>query len=396
MFKLQSLFAECPAGGSISYEITIPVENMSPDLSVTVDAPDGKKNEPEISGNVIKLTRHDGPGLWRFDVRLRSKANPDVLFDNHIIDVVILEETDEAVRVAVDKALNRISGSNKNEVAQALHKEMNGNEIPEVVRRLCFMKEEKNYWWSCFLLEWLIDKPKTRHFYHIIAEITSDIQCTSQNASIALCAKNILDRSVIKPQDKWIYFLRILTETPISINGTGYGWCSLAATSLSAQTPKDFQTIVLQVAEEILQSDPSKASDIAILFKNWNHIKGIPLLLAVLEMDLSHAPAVCSVIEACNYREATSFLREILSITTVGKGGSPIIRLLSNWGDEESIDIMLDKLERESNAPDMKIIVEGLKKFNNPSIKDRIKKIQANSSEEKAKYIKWCLIDEKK
>lgn len=189
-----------------------------------------------------------------------------------------------------------------------------------------------------------------------------------------------------------MYYLRILSETPRKINDTGHGWCRDAANNLSTGTPKDFRAIVLQVAEEIVQSDPTKVSEIAILFKTWNHKKGIPLLLPGLEMDPSQAGNICPVLEIFNYREAIPQLREILSMIKLEKGGSVLIELLSKWNDKGSIDIIIDKIEMDPPQSGYYVkAIDSLKIFNDPSIKDRIKAIQANSSPEKAKAIEQQL-----
>jgi len=108
-------------------------------------------------------------------------------------------------------------------------------------------------------------------------------------------------------------------------------------------------------------------------------------------MNPSLASDVCPFLEACNYREAIPRLREILSMITLDKGSSVLLDLLSKWNDKDSIDIIIDKLEMEQDGDNVKTIIGNLQKSNDPSIKDRIKSIQANSSPEKAKNIEQCL-----
>ena len=101
--------------------------------------------------------------------------------------------------------------------------------------------------------------------------------------------------------------------------------------------------------------------------------------------QISHS--VCAAVSACDYREAIPLLRDIFSMITMDRGGTPIANLLSMWKDEESKEMLIEKLHMETNNSQIGNLMKALKEYGNSSIKDTILEIKEQFPEAKVKAI---------
>jgi hypothetical protein len=398
MFRLQSIFEQCPDGGALSYELSIPVKTSTRDFKASILLPEGGVEEAPLENGKISIRREDGAGLWRFDVRLQSANGDGVTYDSNIIDVIILEEASEEIRQEVEKSIaaikinpgiyshpSTIVAESLAKESKILHDKFGGGEIPEIIRRMC-LDRKSNLWQTIVLLQSLITKPAARPYWSIIGAACSDILCGFPYGS-RTTALTLLHQLMLKPAEKWLFYLRVLSEAnDAQFRGDGSVIHDVVR-QLVVNTPPSNKGITLQVCELICEQDPSKISAISDLFSKWGHKDGIPRILQWLETNPDLANSICQLLKVCNYREATPTLRSVLSLTTFDRGGSALMETLSGWKDKEAIDLILEKLELDVDKYHVGQLVEYLGRFADISLVERVKKIQAESQDEKAKAV---------
>jgi len=393
MFRLQSLFETCPHKGSLSYELTIPVSNVTDKYKTIVVTPEGETIKLTLENGQAKISRHDGPGVWRFDIRIVSVSDENSVIESNIIDAVILEESPENICEELKNAIASmgpsISGDSsysggRNVAAEAaeLYRKTQGAELPEVLKTICFERgNNTTLWRHLLLLETLMGKAVSKPYRPVIAELVTEILCTVSQYFILGSTWQILLNLPIRHNEKWIYYTRILTDSGVN------NIYSHAVQELINATPPEIRPVILRVAEEIYDQDIHKVDYISRLFQQWNHKEGIPFLLSALEINPKFSKSVCDTINSLDYREAIPQLRNILSIVTMEHGGKPLAELLSSWKDEETKNILIEKLKMEINSTYINFLLGALKKYDDDTIKNTILDIKDQSAKEKAETI---------
>lgn len=391
MFRLQSLFETCPKNGTVSFQLTIPFSGLGDRYQAFAYLPDGAVIDLPVADGCAVIERTEGQGLHRFDIRIAEAGNREAVAEWNYVDVVILEECDDEVRDELDKAISSIRNSTVGTyydrvkiAAESVNQITKGAELPEVLRQIwCKKGDSVTLWSNLLILQTFLDRLSAKPFFGIIAETVTAVLCAPVDINLANTAYNILDRIVLPPNEKWTFLLRILTEA----GGAAESKVNLAVQQLVAITPKQMRPTVLQVAELLCETSLDKVPYVARLFESWNHRGGIPLLLGALEMNVGLSAPVCAAIQACNYREAMPTLREILPVVPMAAGGVAVAQLLGAWKDTESLELLLDKLERESADQYISTLIGSLKNYGEDTVRKRIEEIMSCAPEPKARYI---------
>nr|WP_320191834.1 hypothetical protein [uncultured Desulfobacter sp.] len=398
MFRLQSRFETCPCKGSVEYEIAIPLKGITDNHKVSITLPDGDTIEPQIKEDCALIHRNDKQGLWRYDIRITSRDNDEEALDFNIIDVVILEESPANICNELKNSIASMTpyyrgkswSTNKNIESEALelYRKTNGAELPEVLRVIAFERSDyTTLWRHLLLLKMLQERPVSKNYRSVIAELATEILCTVSISPVVETAWQILQNLLIKPDEKWIFYVRILTETSHNTSGINKSICYETVKQLINSTYPTVRPIILQVAEQICKNDINKVKYIAELFEKWSYKDGVPLLLPVLEMKPNISFSVCAAIRACNYKEAVPLLRSIFSMVSMKQGGEHIAKLLAEWKDEQGKKLLLEKLHLETNKWDISSIITALKQYDDKSLKNSITEIRNQSSEKKMEDI---------
>lgn len=395
MFKLQSLFETCPKNGTVSFQLSIPFSGLDDRYQAFAYLPDGSiVNLPVTDGCAI-IERIEGPGLHRFDIRIADAGNRESVLEWNYIDVVILEECADEVRKEFDKAISSVRASSIGTVedrvkkaVESLHQITKGAELPEVLRQIwCKTGDAFSLWCNLQVVQSFLDRLTTKPFFGVIAETATEVLSTVVDPNLLRTAYDILDRIPLRPDEKWFYFLRTLTDADKAADGQ----VNLAVSQLATITPKKIRPTVLQVAERLCETRLYKVPHVARLFGSWNYKEGIPFLLGALEMNVGLSGPVCSVIQACNYREAMPTLRELLPVVPMSNGGIAIAQLLGSWKDTESLELLLDKLESEPAGHYVSYLIGSLKNYGESAVRKKIEDIMSRAPDPKAKNIEELL-----
>lgn len=387
MFKVQSLFEQCPKGGMLSYELSIPVDTANRDTAVSVELPEGDKKVVELQDGCVRIQRKDGPGLWRFHIKMHSPDDGEKVWDYHIIDVGILEESEEEFRNDICESVERLYHTPANKVDEEMEKlsrKHKGRDIPEIAKLFC-LRDNK----AVFpMLQRYLQKRELRPYLELVASAAAQKVYDDRGVDFAMynTGLSILDNVYIKPHEKGWLYLKILSSPKIS---------SLIESRFSPRivdmlikcTKQSDKAFTLHVCESLCRRYPHKVPALCKIFAAWGHKDGIKYVLPSLEGNQEYASPVCDLLKSFNYTEAAPLLREVLSCTTFEKGGKYLIETLAEWKDPEAVDVILEKLEMETNPINVGHIMRAVKKYQNPALKEKLQKIQDESPERKAQVI---------
>jgi len=153
-------------------------------------------------------------------------------------------------------------------------------------------------------------------------------------------------------------------------------------------TPPEYRDLVIRSVEERLNAEPRICVEAGAVFMGFNYREGIDSLVTALELDLSPLQEMCQLFKATECREAVGRLRTLLKTHFTVSGGEPLIALLSEWKDTESIPLILGRLQSEFDANSVLRITSALRYFGDKALALRAEEIAAHSPEGKALAIR--------
>ncbi len=281
MFRMQTLFASCPPGGSIEYRIDLALRDVAADHIVRVTMPDGQCQRLVPKEGAVGFEQKHGEGVWRFVVELVSKSDEKTCWDSLIVESVILGDTDEATRRAVAEAIAKMkpthsgsSWSGDGDVrveANALYENLRGREIPEVVR-LLFVDRGKDlttHWRRVLLLSQCVRRPEAKPYAPIIFALAADLLPAQREQAIAGAEFDLLANLPLLPQQKWMYFLAALGQVATDASLSNRSAIYEILEQLVRTTPPEYRKLVLQTAEERIDLDARFVNYIGNLYKRY-------------------------------------------------------------------------------------------------------------------------------
>lgn len=403
MFSMQLLFSTCPPNSIVTYDLVIPIENITSDHIIEVKLPEGNTVELQKDSGQVKIARQDKQGLWQFWLNILDKNDKSIILDTKIIDALILDEVDKEIRSSVSEILGKLyqkhSGTSLTSIdvkdyAIDLYQKARGREIQEILRRV---KEERikggnsesdrisrhNSGFCLLMLKECSSRLQIKPFIPSIAALTADFLCqelgTFDSDFAPRVVYDVLDNIPMLSQDKWVYYLRILSE-----GNPKYAVMCGAVDQLIKLTPSEYRKYVIQVAESRMERDISFFPYVGQIYKAFNYRQGMPKLLSYVEIDPSRTLiTTLDLVHTFDYRESIAQLRNLAFITNTKE----LIDLLCSWKDMESISLILEKLEIAQNESVIYNIIESLKKIGDNSIIQKLKEISQRSTPEKAAQI---------
>ena len=99
-------------------------------------------------------------------------------------------------------------------------------------------------------------------------------------------------------------------------------------------------------AADLVMEVSTSGSEAALrLFAQFGYAPAAPMVLEWLRSARATPLFACSLLRAADYRESIPVLRSLLPNLTWGNTDFAIIKLLADWGDAESVPLLLQGLE---------------------------------------------------
>ncbi len=400
MFRMQTLFATCPPGGTIEYRIDLALRDAAADHVVRVTMPDGQCQRLVPKEGAVGFEQRHGEGVWRFVVELVSKSDEKACWDSLVLESVIVGDTDEATRRAVTEAIAKMkpthsgsSWSSDQDVrpeANALYENLRGREIPEVVRLLFAdrAKDLTTHWRRVLLLSQSVRRLEAKPYVPMIFALAANLLPTQPEMSIASAEFDMMANLPLLPQQKWMYFLSLFAQVATDASLVNRSALNEIVEQLVRTTPPEYRKLVLQTAEERIDLDARFVNYIGNLYKRYDYRDGIPRLLDAMEHEPGVAQTVCDLLQTWDLRQHADHLRGQLPFLELGRPGGPqICQLLCTWVDAKVLPIVLEKLETEYNTSTIYTAIGWLKSFASADLVAKLEALAKRSPPDKANQI---------
>jgi hypothetical protein len=392
---MQTLFAECPKGRRLSYSLEIPISGFSPaEFEVWVQEPGGQAKQQSVKDELLRISRSDPPGVWRFTALVRSCKDQNDVADTITAEVVVFPQTEEAVQTAVAQAVgavgvsiqdDRISVSGKgldvSEEWTKLWRSFGDSACLELLRRLGLGPgDATEVLRSLVLLQPGLARSAARGLLPFAMPVLSELASGAAPAIIRTRILPLLKEAQLPPQDKWIYLMRVVTEVNASCLGE-------AIDLLRELTPMQYR----ESAADLVMEVSTSGSEAALrLFAQFGYAPAAPMVLEWLRSARATPLFACSLLRAADYRESIPVLRSLLPNLTWGNTDFAIIKLLADWGDAESVPLLLRKLAAAHAGSETDSLVQLILDFGS-DFRKNIEETAKKCSPEKAKQISAVL-----
>jgi hypothetical protein len=393
MLRMQTVFAECPSKCKLKYSLRISLFNWSSDgYQVLVQQPGGQPAVCEVIDDSIVVPRTDGPGVWRFNVIVKSKDEPDNVADALTIETVIFPEMQKAAQEAVEKCVGAMNliiiqdgsvASGKTDVSADAARLLSGfGEIAalEILRRLAIHRGDQNDSVRClYLLESIINRSSAKWLTPFALPVVTDVASGSSKLFASSQAFRLIKNIPAPTNDKWIYLMRFSIEVPTyNLDNVIY--------ELQACTPIEYRTQTAAMIVDLCSSRIHSRRAAARLCAMFDYAASAPIVMDWLQTDTCSLEDACKVFRMADYRASIAYLRKLITKPGYNHGDEEIVYLLADWVDTDSLPLLLSKLGAfdgysSERAAEKLVVMFG------SNVIPQLKEIQSRIGAEKAKHI---------
>ena len=393
MLNVQTIALECPKSSKVAYELSIPLTGFSPDVhEVSIIGPGGQDVPHSSTDEGVQFGRCDGPGVVaRFTAEVRDKSENAEVKDRVTIEVVVLPETEPAVRDAIGAVISemkvQISGashfsSDTASKAFQLQKSFGEMAAVELLRRLAFDRSDTiTVLRPLLLLRDMIGRPTAQWLPRMVFAVTSELAGSISHFGTADTLLDVLERLALPPHEKWFYLIRAAQELQRA-RGRVFSL-------LSKITPADNRTETASAVLEMCELVVDGRQQACELFQEFCWAPAAPRVLEWMEADRSVISAGCGFLIKVDDKTAAQRLRSLFERSDMGGDYYAIANCLATWQDREAVPAILRKLAgcHMVYADDL---VRALLRFG-AEVVPQIQKIQQESGPDKAKRIQEAL-----
>jgi hypothetical protein len=391
---MQTVFAECPVKSKLNYKLQISILDWSPeDYVVFLQQPGSEAMESKVSDDSILVERSDGPGVWRFNAVVRSRKNPDDIADVLTVESVIFPEAHAAAQAAVEErvaAMNLVitgdgsvmqGNTDVSADAAKLYSSYGESATLEILRKLALNRQNQNDILRCLcLLEFSLNRSSAKWLMPFAMPVLCEVASSTNKWSSTSTVQRLIKGALLAPNEKWIYLMRLALEAP-----DGKGLANIIS-ELGHCTPIEYRSQTAAMILELSSGRGSTQREAANLCLTFGYAPGAPIVMDWLQTNMCDIRTACKVFQMAEYREAIPYLRKLITKPGRNPDDDEIVGLLSEWHDNESIPLMLSKLEIAEDYAAERVSLMLLTAFGS-TIAPQMKEIQNRCSPEKAKRI---------
>jgi hypothetical protein len=358
------------------YKLVIPIINQNNSCRLEIrDANDSIIKFIQNGENEFLLERNDSIGDYRFSISLydTSDKNSKTLYSQQNVIVNVLGSSSELNLKLVEDAIKTIKAEysgggwttnpNYTESADLLHNQLAGVEIPIICNILRKSKENlTNMWRGLLLLSSCSNNPEGNNYASNIIETCSFVIGCGFGGPVTSTAWNIVSRLNKKPQEKWNFLTHLINVITTNPQGDHSAFIQELVKVTPTSKREESSTLILEILEVT-----------EVITNNFTIM------------------SACKALETLSCRSSLPKLYEIFTYHGHKPEYSPIIRLFKIWNYLESIPILLEILEITTDTTICSQICDAFKSFNCRETVTKIKEIILTSDKNKVYYLEGLL-----
>ena len=390
MLNVQTIVLECPKRKKLAYQLSIDLTDFSPDShQVSIIGPGGREVAHSSTDGGVQFEECDGPGVARFQAVVRDRSDSDQPKDNLTIEVVLLPQTEQAVRNAIGAAIEamkvQVYGGSYNApdaAPEAARLQTSFGEMAavELLRRLAFERSDTiSVLRPLLLLRGLVGRPAAQWLPPMVFAATGDLAGSISHWGTAHCLLDVFERLALPADQKWFYLMRAAQDLQCD-RGRAFSL-------LSKITPAEYRTATASAVLEMCTMVVDGRQQACELFQESGYAPAAPQVIEWMEADQSVIGTGCAFLIKVDYRAAAERLRDLFERSD--SSYCAVANCLATWQDTEAVPVILKKLASigVTYADDL---VRTLLRFG-LEVVPQIEKIQRKSAPDKAKRIQDAL-----